>query len=234
MWKMKTSFLVIIFVLVPFVPSQQSPERASIIQLDAPNRDYVTKFQWNHYIPCYGNISVANTSVETLESVVVSLRSNLPSDVEENEERLTIPSYPSGLGISINTKLKTIIFTQQRNLSIYVNAIRSVRYFNGENDTYPIDRFVDFMIIPGGNIPNDTVTCVIKLLNETTQTTESTIDGQTSTPELTTEDETESSASFADVPTTAEISSSDSSIHTLPTNVCSFSPSNLTMQLCKV
>ena len=139
-----------------------------IIELAAPNQNFVTIFEEDQLtpIPCTSNVRVVDTSIQTLESIVISIRDNLPAGVEEDLEMISVTSI-TGLDISIeiNTALKRITFSQVAPVSQYVDAIQRVRYFNGENEPYQIKRFVDFFVIPGGGAPNDTTFCNITIEN---------------------------------------------------------------------
>lgn len=144
------------FILVDFIPL----DPRVIIQLDVPNQNYSTEFiegQLNA-IPVTGLVRIVDTSLETLESVVVSVRDNLPGGVREDGEFISLSSL-SGLGdisIEINTVLKRITFSQEAPIDDYVNAVNRILYTNVEEEPLAVTRFVDFLVIPGGGAPNDT------------------------------------------------------------------------------
>ncbi len=143
-------------ILVDFIPL----DPRVIIQLDVPNQNYSTQFiegQLND-IAVTGLVRIVDTSLETLESVVVSIRDNLPGRVREDGEFIFLSDL-EGLGdisIEINTVLKRITFSQEAPIDDYVTAINRIRYTNQEEEPLAVTRFVDFLVIPGGGAPNDT------------------------------------------------------------------------------
>ena len=139
-----------------------------VIQLDAPNQDYEVEFTEAQQSPIslVSLVRIVDTSILTLESVVVSIRPNLPAGVVEDQELLMITSTANlSVSVEINTALKRITFSQRAPVDEYVNAISRVLYFNGEDEPYPITRFVDFLVNPGGGAPNDTATTNITIRN---------------------------------------------------------------------
>ena len=158
-------------IVIDFIPVNPRV----IIELAAPNQNFVTTFEEDQLTPisCTSNVRVVDTSIQTLESIVISIRDNLPAGVEEDLEMISVTSI-TGLDISIeiNTVLKRITFSQVAPVSQYVDAIQRVHYFNGENEPYQVNRFVDFLVIPGGGAPNDTAFCNITIIPHTTQNCE--------------------------------------------------------------
>ena len=138
-----------------------------IIQLDVPNQNYTTSFQEAQLapIPVVGTVRIVDTSLDTLQSIVVSVRANLPGGVQEPLESIQLTSLEglSPIAVEINTVLKRITFSQEAATDTYVEAIRRVTYFNGESGPIPINRFVDFLVIPGGGAPNDSAHADISL-----------------------------------------------------------------------
>ena len=140
-----------------------------LIQLDAPSsKDYQTSFRESQANPvrCSGTVRVLDTSLDTLETVVVSIRTNvLPVGVVEVNESISL-SLTDGLDVSIeiNTALKRITFSQVAPISQYVEAISRIFYFNGETEPVVVTRLVDFLIIPGGGAPSDTSTCYVNVI----------------------------------------------------------------------
>ncbi len=151
-------------ILLNFIPLNPRV----IIQLDAPEQDYAVSFNETQVSPVslVRLVRIVDTSIVTLESVVVSIRPNLPPGVNEDEERLMITSTANlSISVEINTALKRITFSQTAPVDEYVDAINRVQYFNGESEPYPLMRFVDFVVNPGGGAPNDTATTNITILN---------------------------------------------------------------------
>ncbi len=139
-----------------------------LIQLDAPSsKDYNVTFVEAQANPvrCSDTVRVLDTSLDTLETVVVSIRNVLPMGVIETNESISLSST-DGLDISIeiNTALKRITFSQVAPISQYVEAISRILYFNGEMEPLIVNRFVDFLIIPGGGAPSDTSVCHITVV----------------------------------------------------------------------
>lgn len=149
-------------ILIDFIPLGPRV----IIELDAPSQNYSTNFRegQGEVIPCHSLVRAVDTSIDTLESIVVSIRDVLPGGITEDLERISITST-TGLNISIeiNTALKRITFSQIANISQYIEAIRRIRYFNGEPEPLLVTRFVDFLVIPGGGAPSDTAVCSITI-----------------------------------------------------------------------
>ena len=116
-------------------------------------------------IECYSLVRVVDSSIQTLESVIVSIRDNLPEGVTERDEiTLTMPALEE-ISVEINTGLKKITLSRVASIDQYVTAIQQIHYFNPENVPHPISRFVDFLVIPGGGAPNDQAHCNITIMN---------------------------------------------------------------------
>ncbi len=152
-------------ILIDFVPVNPRV----IIELDAPNQNFSTSFVENQGSPilCSSIVRAVDTSIDTLESVVVFIRDVLPDGVTEDQENIRLTSIDNaGLDISfeINTALKRITFSQVASLDQYIEAIRRVQYLNDEDEPLLINRFVDFLVIPGGGAPSDTATCNITIV----------------------------------------------------------------------
>ena len=138
-----------------------------ILELAAPDQNFTTMFVEDQPDPimCSNLVRVVDTSITTLESVVVSIRNNLPDGVIENDEIVLSSLVEEDISVEINTALKRITFSQVASVEQYIAAVQRVRYFNGENEPYPINRFVDFLVIPGGGAPNDLAHCNITIIN---------------------------------------------------------------------
>ena len=151
-------------ILIDFLPINPRV----IIELDVPNQNYFTTFMegQQNRIPAVGVVRVVDTSLTTLQSVVVTIRDNLPNGVREEREEITLSTI-GGLpvAVEINTVLKRITFSQEAPVSVYLEAINRVLYFNGEDEPYPINRFVDFLVVPGGGAPNDEAYNNITIIN---------------------------------------------------------------------
>lgn len=150
-------------ILVNFIPLNPRV----IIELAAPSQNYSTTFEEGTGSPirCSSLVRVVDSSIDTLESIVVSIRNVLPEGVIENEESISL-TFTDGLDISIeiNTALKRITFSQVASIAQYLEAVRRIQYFNGEDEPFLVNRFVDFLVIPGGGAPNDTAECNITIL----------------------------------------------------------------------
>ncbi len=151
-------------VILNFVPINPRV----IIQLDAPNQDYAVNFTETQVSPVslVRLVRIVDSSIETLDSVVVFIRPNLPPGIVEDQELLQITSTANlSISVEINTALKRITFSQTAPVAEYLDAINRVLYFNGEAEPVPITRFVDFVVNPGGGAPNDTATTNITIFN---------------------------------------------------------------------
>lgn len=139
-----------------------------LIELDTPKQNYTVFFTEAQEDPisCVNIVRFIDSSIVTLESVVVSIRPNLPPGVVEDREMILLTST-AGLTISIeiNTALKRITFSQTASVDEYVQAISRVLYVNNEDEPFPINRFVDFLVIPGGGAPNGTALTNITIIN---------------------------------------------------------------------
>ena len=138
-----------------------------ILELAAPDQNFTTSFEEDQGFPiqCYSLTRVVDTSINTIESIVVSIRNNLPDGVVENDEILLSSLVEQDISVEINTALKRITFSQVASVDQYIAAIQRVRYFNPEPEPYPINRFVDFNVIPGGGAPNDQAHCNVTIIN---------------------------------------------------------------------
>ena len=151
-------------VLIDFIPLNPR----IIVELAAPLQNYSTTFTEAQEEPifCHSLVRVVDSSIDTLESIVVSIRNVLPEGVTEDQEMITITGTDDlSISIEINTALKRITFSQVSDISQYLEAIRRVQYFNGEPEPYLIQRFVDFVVIPGGGAPSDTAECSVTILS---------------------------------------------------------------------
>ena len=158
-------------VILNFVPINPRV----IIQLDAPNQDYAVNFTETQVSPVslVRLVRIVDSSIETLDSVVVFIRPNLPPGIVEDQELLQITSTANlSISVEINTALKRITFSQTAPVAEYLDAINRVLYFNGEAEPVPITRFVDFVVNPGGGAPNDTATTNITIFNINDQSPE--------------------------------------------------------------
>ena len=138
-----------------------------ILELAAPDQNFTTTFveDQNTTIACFSLVRVVDTSINTIESLVVSIRNNLPDGVVENDQILLSSIVEQDISVEINTALKRITFSQVASVDQYISAVQRVRYFNPENEPYPVNRFVDFLVIPGGGAPNDLAHCNITIMN---------------------------------------------------------------------
>ena len=150
-------------ILIDFIPVNPRV----ILELSAPDQNFTTTFEEDQQesVICSSLVRVVDTSINTLESVVVSVRNNLPEDVVENDEINLSSLVEQDISVEINTALKRITFSQVASVTQYIAAIQRVRYFNPENEPFPINRFVDFVVIPGGGAPNDQAHCNITIIN---------------------------------------------------------------------
>ena len=142
-----------------------------IIQLDVPNQDYFTEYTegQSQSIEVVGDqIRIVDTSLETLQSVDMTIRNNLPGGVRETDEEIFINTAElAGLqiGIEIHAILKRITFSGEAPLDDYLTAIRNVRYRNTEDEPNPTARFIDFVVDPGGGAPQDFAFTNISIIN---------------------------------------------------------------------
>ena len=151
-------------ILLDFIPVNPRV----IIELDTPNQNYSVLFREAQGTPvsCVNLVRFVDTSILTLESVVVSIRPNLPPGVEEDLEMISLTSTSNlTVSIEINTALKRITFSQTASVDEYRQAINRVLYVNNEDEPFPINRFVDFLVIPGGGAPNGTAHTNITIEN---------------------------------------------------------------------
>lgn len=153
-------------ILIDFIPTNPS----IILELAAPSQNFTTSFieGQSEPIECYSLVSVVDPSIQTFESVIVSIRNNLPESVIERDNiTLTMPTL-GVLSVEINTVLKKITLGRTASTDQYIAAIQQIRYFNPEDKPYPINRFVDLLIIPGGGAPNDYAHCNITIMSNNT------------------------------------------------------------------
>ena len=152
-------------ILIDFIPMNPRV----VLELAAPEQNFTTRFEEDQLTPivCSGldTVRVVDTSITTLESIVVSIRNNLPDGVFENDEILLSSLVEQDISVEINTALKRITFSQVAPVAQYIAAVQRVQYFNPETEPYPINRFVDFLVIPGGGAPNDQAHCNISIIN---------------------------------------------------------------------
>ena len=142
-----------------------------IIQLDIPNQDYFTEYTegQSQSISVVGDqIRIVDTSLVTLQSVDLTIRSNLPGGVREADEDIFINTAQlAGLeiGVEIHAVLKRITFSGEAPLEDYLTAIRHVMYRNREDEPDPMHRFIDFVVDPGGGAPRDFAFTNITIIN---------------------------------------------------------------------
>lgn len=139
-----------------------------ILELAAPLQNYSTEFVEDQPDPidCYSLVRVVDTSIMTLESIVVSIQNTLPDGIVESDEILVSSSLVGqDISVEINTALKRITFSQVAPVNQYIAAVQRVQYFNPENEPYPVNRLVEFLVIPGGGAPNDRAYCNITIIN---------------------------------------------------------------------
>ena len=151
-------------ILIDFIPVNPR----IILELAAPLQNYSTEFTEDQENPidCYSLVRVVDTSIQTLESIVVSIRNTLPVGVVESDEILVSSSLVGqDISVEINTALKRITFSQVASVNQYIAAVQRVQYFNPEDEPYPVNRLVEFLVIPGGGAPNDRAYCNIAIIN---------------------------------------------------------------------
>ena len=139
-----------------------------ILELAAPLQNYSTEFVEDQPNPidCYSLVRVVDTSITTLESIVVSIRNTLPDGIVESDEILVSSSLVGqDISVEINTALKRITFSQVASVNQYIAAVQRVQYFNPEDEPYPVNRLVEFLVIPGGGAPSDSAYCNITIIN---------------------------------------------------------------------
>ena len=150
-------------VLIDFIPINPH----TILELAAPDQNFTTSFMKGQAEPikCYGLVRVVDPSIVTFDSVIVTIRDNLPEGVSERDELTITTSTLEDISVEINTILKRITFSTVASTDQYIAAIQQIRYFNPEIKPYPINRFVDFLIVPGRDAPNDHAHCEITITN---------------------------------------------------------------------
>ena len=154
-------------ILIDFLANQSRV----IIQLDVPNQDFFTEYTegQSESISAVGSqIRIVDTSLETLQSVDLTIRSNLPGGVREAGEEISINTAELAsleIGIEIHTILKRITFSGEAPIEDYLTAIRNVRYRNTEDEPHPTPRFIDVVVDPGGGAPQDTAFTNISIIN---------------------------------------------------------------------
>ncbi len=139
-----------------------------ILELAAPLQNYSTEFEEDQQNPinCYSLVRVVDTSIATLESIVVSIVNTLPDGIVESDEILVSSSLVGqDISVEINTALKRITFSQVASVNQYIAAVQRIQYFNPEDEPYPVNRLVEFLVIPGGGAPNDRAYCNITIIN---------------------------------------------------------------------
>ena len=137
----------------------------AIIDLDAPNVDYMTTFREGSTMGiriCNLNtIRSADSSVDNLLAVEVSLRDR---DLESEERIFIDRAEQVQLDVSVETNfaLKTISF-KGSTVSRYIDAIRSIQYITEADEPKDVIRYVDVVSIPGGGVPNTLATAIINI-----------------------------------------------------------------------
>ena len=150
-------------IVIDFIPLNPRV----IIELNAPSQNYSTIFieGQTEPIPCHSLVRAVDTSIDTLASIVVSIRDVLPEGVTESGESISITTTEDlDISIEINTALKRITFSQVDSISQYLEAVRRIQYINTEPEPILVNRFVDFLVIPGGGAPSDTAVCNITVM----------------------------------------------------------------------
>ena len=150
-------------VLIDFVPVNDRV----LIELDAPSQNFITTFEegTGSPIPCSSLVRVVDSSIDTLDSVVVSIRDVLPEGIIEDQESIRLTTTANlDISIEINTALKRITFSQVANVAQYLEAIRRIQYFNGEPEPVLVTRIVEFLFFPGGGAPRGISVCNITIL----------------------------------------------------------------------
>ena len=144
----------------------------AIIDLDAPNVDYMTTFREGSTMGiriCNLNtIRSADSSVDNLLAVEVSLRDR---DLEPEERIFIDRAEQVQLDVSVETNfaLKTISF-KGSTVSRYIDAIRSIQYITEADEPKDVVRYVDVVSVPGGGVPSTLATAIINitLINDNT------------------------------------------------------------------
>ena len=144
-----------------------------IIQLDVLNTDYATTYTESQLdsIPIVGTVRLVDTSIETISNVNLIIRDNLPSSIFapncvcEPLERIDLSQVPNRVAIETNTVLKRIVFSGEVPIEDYLEAISLVRYENDEDELYPITRYIDVEVDPGGGAPKDTAVTNITIIH---------------------------------------------------------------------
>ena len=134
-----------------------------ILELDAPNVNYFFNYTENSgaQVPVVGNTRLVDFSLTSLERVVVNIRNPLL----ESGERLVLTCMENGLSTEINNAVKQITFSQNVAIQKFQNALDCLRYVNDEDEPKAAVRYVDFLIVPGGGAPNNTVSTTIQIIH---------------------------------------------------------------------
>ena len=142
-----------------------------IIQLDVPNQDFFTMYtegQGGSISVVGAQIRIVDTSLDTLQSVDLTIRNNLPGGVRERDEVISIDTSNIAhlqIGLEIHAILKKITFSGEAPLEDYLMAIRNVRYRNTQDEPIPMARYIDFVVDPGGGAPRDFAFTNISIIN---------------------------------------------------------------------
>ena len=150
-------------ILINFLPTTPRV----ILELAAPDQNFTTSYVVGQSEPleCYSLVRVVDPSIQTFESVIVSIRNNLLENVTERDEIILTTPTLGEISVEINTVLKKITLSRVASTDQYIAAIQQIHYFNPEDKPYPINRFVDFLVIPGGGAPSDQAHCNITIVN---------------------------------------------------------------------
>ena len=134
-----------------------------ILELDTPNVNYFINFTEDSAaeLPVVGTTRLVDISLQALERIIVTIR----NPQLEVGEKLIVNCTESGLSTEINNAVKQITFSQKAIVQKYQRALECLRYVNNENEPIPVDRFVDFLIVPGGGAPNNTVHTTVHIIH---------------------------------------------------------------------
>ena len=134
-----------------------------ILELDAPNVNYFINYTENSgtQVPVVGNTRLVDFSLTSLERVIVNIRNPLL----EVGERLLVTCMEDGISTEINNAVKQITFSQNVAVQKFQNALACLRYENTEDEPQAVVRYVDFLIVPGGGAPNNTVSTTIEIIH---------------------------------------------------------------------
>lgn len=148
-------------VLVDIVPINDRV----IIELDTLNPNFYINYTEDSgaEVKVVGATRHVDVSVEQLERVVINIRDE---ELEQGEQLLVISGCSLNvISTEVNTVLKQITFSQKAPVDLYLDALDCIRYKNTEDEPLALLRYVDFLFVPGGGIPNDTAFTQVTILH---------------------------------------------------------------------